>query len=123
PPVPIGGHFKYLGRVFDFASKHLIPKREIEKKLSKMLDAISLLHIRTQTKLKIFFQYVPSQLKFELKIYDFTSTFLSGVLDSLYTKHIRKWFEFSASSCVKVSVPQLNIGAWGFLLSNTEPKS
>src|SRR3989441_12059259 len=44
--------------------------------------------------------YVPSQFNFELKIYNFTDAFLSGVIDRLCTIHIREWLEFPQSSCV-----------------------
>ena len=37
---------------------------------------------------------------FELKIYSFPTTFISGVIDSLCTAHIRKWLECPVSSCV-----------------------
>src|SRR6266516_1265522 len=44
--------------------------------------------------------YVPSQFNFELKIYNFTDAFLSGVVDRLCTSYIREWLEFPPSSCV-----------------------
>src|SRR5206468_10116361 len=43
---------------------------------------------------------VPSQFGFELKIYNFPDSFLSGVMDRLCTMHIRGWLEFPQSSCV-----------------------
>jgi len=43
---------------------------------------------------------VPTQFLFELKIYNFTDAFLTGVIDRLCTKHIRDWLEFPVSSCV-----------------------
>src|SRR6267154_2644188 len=100
PAVPLGGHFKYLGKIFDFQAMNSIPKEELETKLKKILDAISSLNVTCQTKLKIFSMYVPSQLNFELKIYNFTETFLSGVVDRLCTSHVREWLEFPQSSCV-----------------------
>ena len=95
-----GWTFHQSRQVFDFDQKDTIPKKEIENKLEIILDKISSLKIRPQTKIKIFSRYVPSQFNFELKIYDFTSTFISSTLDSLCTRHIRKWLEFPASSCV-----------------------
>src|SRR6266516_2736648 len=44
--------------------------------------------------------YVPPQFNFELKIYNFTDAFLSGVIDRLCTSNIREWLEFPPSSCV-----------------------
>jgi len=100
PPVPLGGHFKYLGKIFDFKSLNSEPKKEFESKLVKILAKISSLKVRSQTKLKIFSRYVPSQFNFELKIYNFTDAFLSGVIDRLCTMKIREWLEFPQSSCV-----------------------
>src|SRR6266516_3690670 len=100
PASPLGGHFKYLGRIFDFETLNAEPKKEFEAKLVKILAKISSLKVRCQTKLKIFSIYVPSQFNFELKICNFTDAFLSGVVDRLCTSHIREWLEFPPSSCV-----------------------
>ena len=100
PAVPLGGHFKYLGKIFDFQSLNSEPKKDFETKLKNILVKISSLKVRCQTKLKIFSLYVPSQFNFELKIYSFTDAFLSGVVDRLCTVHIREWLEFPPSSCV-----------------------
>src|SRR6267154_769935 len=101
PAVPLGGHFKYLGKIFDFESLDSVPKRNFEDKLVNILDKLSSLNIKCQTKLKIFATYVPTQFLFELKIYNFTDAFLTGVIDRICSKHIRDWLEFPASSCVK----------------------
>ena len=98
--VPDGGHFTYLGRVFDFDMKDEIPKKVIVDRLDKILNTISVLNIKTQTKLKIFSRYVPSQIMFDLKIYSFSPTFISNVIDVLCTAHIRRWLECPASSCI-----------------------
>src|SRR6266516_2353160 len=100
PAVPMGGHFKYLGKIYDFQALNEVPKKEFLTKLEKILVKISSLKVRCQTKLKIFSRYVPSQFNFELKIYNFTDAFLSGTIDRLCTKHLREWLEFSPSSCV-----------------------
>jgi len=100
PAVPLGGHFKYLGKIFDFQALNTVPKEEFEAKLKNILAQISTLRIRCQTKLKIFSMYVPSQFNFELKIYNFTDAFLSGTIDRLCTSYIREWLEFPPSSCV-----------------------
>jgi len=112
PAVPLGGHFKYLGKIFDFKSLNSEPKKDFQSKLEKILARISSLKVRSQTKLKIFSRYVPSQFNFELKIYDFTDAFLSGVIDRMCTLHIREWLEFPQSSCVTewASTPINNCG-------------
>jgi hypothetical protein len=100
PAVPLGSHFKYLGRIFDFNMKDEIPKQNIEEKMNKLLKTITDLNIKPQTKLKIFSMFVPSQILFDLKLYSFTSTFISSIIDRLCTVHIRKWLECPVSSCV-----------------------
>src|SRR6267154_4465353 len=72
-----------MGKIFDFKSLNSVPKKEFEVKLGKILEKLSSLKIRSQTKLKIFSIYVPSQFNFELKIYNFTDSFLSGVVEKL----------------------------------------
>ena len=41
PAVPLGGHFKYLGKIFDFQSLNSVPKKDFEAKLDRMLVKIS----------------------------------------------------------------------------------
>ena len=41
PTVPMGGHFKYMGKIFDFQSLNVVPKKEFESKLVKILGKIS----------------------------------------------------------------------------------
>ena len=94
PAVPLGGHFKYLGKIFDFKSLNSVSKKEFEVKLEKILEKLSSLKIRSQTKLKIFSTYVSSQFNFELKIYNFTDSFLSGSLTDYVQSTIENGLSF-----------------------------
>ena len=67
PVVPLGESFKYLGKIFDFQSLNTKPREDFETKLKKILVKISSLKVTSQTKLKIFSMYIPSQFNFELK--------------------------------------------------------
>src|SRR6266516_4035485 len=58
PAIPLGDHFKYLGKIFDFQFLNAVPKKEFEAKLIKILTSISSLKVRSQTKLKILSRYV-----------------------------------------------------------------
>ena len=101
PAVPLGESFKYLGKIFDFPSLNTKPREDFETKIKKILVKISSLKVKSQTKLKIFSMYIPSQFNFELKIYKFTDAFLSGIIDRICTSHIREWLELPPSACVK----------------------
>ena len=50
----MGGHFKYLGSIFNFDMKDVVPRTEIEEKMDKILQTITNLNVTAQTKLKIF---------------------------------------------------------------------
>src|SRR6267154_1743854 len=54
PAVSLGGHFKYLGKIFAFESLNSVPKKDFEAKLDNILLKLSSLKVRSQTKLKIF---------------------------------------------------------------------
>jgi hypothetical protein len=99
-PTPIGGSFKYLGRIFDFDMKGEIEKHELVAKLSNLLKITTDLNIRPQMKLKIFDSYIVSQISFSLRVCNFTSTWVAESLDALCIQHIRKWIEAPISSCV-----------------------
>ncbi|MFI5407332.1 MAG: hypothetical protein ACHQ1D_12585, partial [Nitrososphaerales archaeon] len=100
PPIEMGGHFKYLGRNFDFKMDDAIAKSEILTKVEVLLKSLSELEIKPQTKLKIFNRYIPSQLSFYLRTYSFSSTWVAEQIDALCIRHIRQWIEAPVSSCV-----------------------
>src|SRR6267154_3056034 len=45
PAVPLGGHFKYPGKIFDFKSLNSVPKKEFEVKLGKSWRSFPLLRL------------------------------------------------------------------------------
>src|SRR6267154_6681418 len=53
PAVPLGGHIKDRGKIFDFKTLNAVPKKEFEAKLEKILEKLSSLKIKCQAKLKI----------------------------------------------------------------------
>ena len=73
---------------------------------------ISNLKIRPQTKLKIFSQFLPSQFSFELRIYNFSSAWISENIDALCVRVIRSWIKAPISSCVEewLITPSTNCG-------------
>ena len=99
-PTPIGESFKYLGRIFDFNLKGEVEKTEIFNKLSKLLKITTDLKVKPQTKLKILDRYIVSQISFNLRICNFTATWISETLDPLCIRNIRLWVEAPISSCV-----------------------
>jgi hypothetical protein len=100
PAIAIGDSFRYLGRIFDFKMDDNVAKQNLLEKLGKFLKMISNLKIKPQTKLKIFDRYLPSQLSFDFKLYNFSSTWISENVDALCYRYIRKWVEAPVSSCL-----------------------
>ena len=41
PAVSLGGHFKYLGKIFDFESLNSVPKKDFEAKLENIMVKLS----------------------------------------------------------------------------------
>jgi len=52
PQIEMGGHFKYLGRYFDFKMDDTLAKSEVLTKVEILLKTISGLEIKPQTKFK-----------------------------------------------------------------------
>jgi hypothetical protein len=101
PPVRLGETFKYLGKLYDFELKNELAKTIIIKKLKDLLSVTSNIKTKVQMKIKIVKQYVLSQIRFELKTYNFGSTWIDQNLDSLVVKYVRDWLEMPISGCVK----------------------
>ena len=118
PAVQMGGNFTYLGKIFDFDLKNIPAKNQISSKLQSLLDITSGLQIKPQLKLKILKLYVHSQMNFELKLYNFGSTWLTQNLDALQTNCIRSWLDLPISSCVQemaiLSKHQCGLGVQSF---------
>ena len=81
--------------------KNKSAKTSIVHKLTGLLEITSSLKIKPQLKLKILKHYFYSQLSFELRLYDFSETWISQQLDNLCTNRIREWTEMPISGCVK----------------------
>ena len=65
-----------------------------------MLATTASLKIRPQLKLKILKVFIPSQISFDLKMYDISLTWFSQQLDSKIYNSVRTWLEFPVSTCV-----------------------
>jgi hypothetical protein len=100
PQVPLNGEFRYLGKQFGFDMKPAKMQKLLEEKLGRLLTITSKLKVSVQSKLKIFSQYIQNQLLTELKLYDFSETWVEQTLDSLATRTIRDWLELPISACV-----------------------
>jgi len=101
PPVEIGSSFTYLGKVFDFEMNNQAAKVQLTEKLTRLLKTTSALNINPQQKLKILKVFIPSQLSFELRIYDFAYTWIEQTLDTLICNTVRDWMTFPISTCVQ----------------------
>ena len=101
PAVTSGESFVYLGKIFDFDLRNAKAKNEISEKLKSLLRITSGLNIRTQAKLQILKRFIPSRLSFDLRLYNFGSTWIDQHLDSTCYEHMRKWLKLPISSCIK----------------------
>ena len=100
PQVPIGGEFCYLGRSFSSEIKPHKMQTQIEEKLKHMLNVTAKLKISVQLKLRILSKYIQSQMLHDLKLYDFTQTWVEQTLDAMCIRFIREWLELPISACV-----------------------
>jgi hypothetical protein len=101
PPVPVGGNFTYLGKVFDFNMQNEPAKSMILNKLQTLINVTTGLKIRSQLKLKILNLFIHSQLTFELRLYNLGSTWITQHMDAIQTNFIRECLDLPVSSCVK----------------------
>ena len=87
-------------------------KAYVVNKLTLLLNKLSSLSIKPQTKLKILKQVVYPRISFELKAYDFGDTWISNSLDNLVHMHVRRWFELPINSCVEelLTLPKKKCG-------------
>jgi hypothetical protein len=93
--------------------QHLIDK------LTNMLIITSNLKIHVQLKMRIFSQYIQSQMLSDLKVYDFTQTWVEQSLDALCIKYARDWLELPVSACIaEILVLPRNQGGFGINLFN-----
>ena len=74
PGTPIDQDFVYLGRKFNFQMNNETAKAAVINKIEFLLSTTATLAIRPQSKLKILSTFVPSQLVFDLKLYNFPLT-------------------------------------------------
>ena len=114
--IPVGGHFTYLGRIFDFEMKCTEGKTEIIRKtVEKYLRIITKLKLKPQTKLKIFDRFIPSQISFKLRVCNISVTWISESLDTLCLRYIRQWLETPISSSTNGLSHQAKNVAWAYI--------
>ena len=100
PAVEDGDSFKYLGKLFDVSMKNTAIKTTLRDQLKRLLEITSNLDIKPQQKLKILRNYIPTQFKFPLRIYDISYTWIELNLDTQISNAVRDWIELPISSCV-----------------------
>ena len=100
PAVALNGEFLYLGRWFGCDVTNGSVKTALENKLAGLLRVTNSLKTKAQTKLKILSKYIHSQMLFELKLYNFSITWVEHTLDAMCIKYVRDWLEMPVSACV-----------------------
>ncbi len=100
PQIEIGDHFVYLGKIFDFALNNVIAKENIKNKLRDLLKTTDNLKICSQQKLKILRIFVPSHMKYDLRSYDISLTWIAENLDTMIVNAVREWLSLPINTCV-----------------------
>ena len=75
-------------------------KELLVTKVKHILDITSALKTPAQLKLKIIRQYLPSQINFDLRLYNLSYTWITNNLDSIMTNHIRSWLNYPVNTYV-----------------------
>ena len=88
--VDIGGEFTYIGRRYIYEMNNDSAKNELVKRVFGLLRTTSQLKIRVQSKLKILSQYIHKQVLFDIKLYDFSLTWVEQSIDALCIRHNKK---------------------------------
>ena len=100
PAVKMNESFKYLGKIFDAKMDNFEAKSLLKLRLEKLLKTTSDLNIKAQLKLKILRSYISSQISFDLRMYDFSYTWISTQLDGLINNHVSQWLDLPISTCI-----------------------
>ena len=100
PSITTGNSFKYLGKIFTYTLDNSEIKELLVTKVKHILDITSALKTPAQLKLKIIRQYLPSQINFDLRLYNLSYTWITNNLDSMITNHIRSWLNYPVNTCV-----------------------
>src|SRR5207245_1946696 len=116
PATQLDSDFVYLGKIFNFKMNNKSAKNAVATKLDSMLKTTSSLSVKPQSKIKILYSFISAQLAFELKIYDFSATWIAETLDARCVNRVRDWIEAPISSCVSewLQMP-LNKGGMGIV--------
>jgi hypothetical protein len=112
PALEDGANFKYLGKFFDFLMNNSEIKNTLEHRLTSLLKTTSELKIKPQQKMQILRLYIPSQMNFDLRMYDISYTWITQVLDAKICNSVREWLELPISACVAetLSLPKAQGG-------------
>ena len=92
--------FKYLGKLFNANMDNSEAKAIVQNKLEKLLIQTTELKIKAQLKLKILRFYISNQLSFDLRIDDFSFTWIANNLDAMINRHVSRRLDLPISTCV-----------------------
>ena len=102
PPIEIGDYFTYLGRHFDFEMSNNRHKEELLDEVETKLRSIDQLPLHPRNKLLLYQRYVLAKISWNLTIADLSLTWVKQALDSIATKHVRKWLEIPISGTLDI---------------------
>ena len=98
--VEIGSSFKYLSRFFTFGMENCEQKSILLDTSSDFLHKIDMIPYHPKNKLLLYHHYILSKLSWHLTIADLNKAWVIEHLDSVLTRHIRKWFESPLRSSI-----------------------
>jgi len=101
PAVPVGGSFTRLGKLFNSNIYNEETKVLLKSKLDNLLLKVSSFAVKPQTKIKMLKLIIYPRISFELKSYNFSSTWIAGVLEGMVHTHIRRWLELPVRACIE----------------------
>ena len=112
--VKLNESFKYLGKLFNAHMNNAEAKVIVQNKLDSLLVKTTELNLKPQLKLKILKLYISNQLSFDLRINDFSFTWITNSLDALIHRHVARWLDTPISTCVAqfLELPR-NQGGYG----------
>ena len=91
PAVKLNDSLVYLGKEFSFDMSNENVKNDLVKRLSDYSEKIDILSLHHKHKINIAAKFVYSKLRWDLKIYHLSETWITENLDNKMNRYIRAY--------------------------------